>query len=92
MLKEKLTTTPILLLPSGICRFEVDTNASDIGLGFVIMQHGKVIAYASSQLKPHEQNWPTHDLEMASVLFALKLWRHYLYGCPFTIHIDHKRL
>ena len=56
------------------------------------MQHGKVIAYASRQLKKHEQNYPTHDLEMAAVVFALKIWRHYLYGVTFENYTDHKSL
>jgi hypothetical protein len=56
------------------------------------MQHGKVIAYASRQLKRHEQNYPTHDLEMAAVIFALKIWRHYLYGETCEIYTDHKSL
>ena len=56
------------------------------------MQHGKVVAYASRQLKDHEKNYPTHDLELAVVVFALKIWRHYLYGEQFEIFIDHKSL
>ncbi len=56
------------------------------------MQHGRVIAYASRQLKKHEQNYPTHDLEMAAVVFALKIWRHYLYGVTCEIFTDHKSL
>ena len=56
------------------------------------MQRGKVIAYASRQLKEHEKNYPTHDLELAAVIFALKLWRHYLYGTKCTLFTDHKSL
>nr|GEX99567.1 retrotransposon protein, putative, Ty3-gypsy subclass [Tanacetum cinerariifolium] len=56
------------------------SDSSKKGLGCVLMQHGKVIAYASRQLKPYEVNYPTHDLELAAVVFALKIWRHYLYG------------
>nr|GFC87551.1 retrotransposon protein, putative, Ty3-gypsy subclass [Tanacetum cinerariifolium] len=59
---------------------EIYSNASKKGLGCVLMQHGKVIVYASTQLKPYEVNYPTHDLELAVVVFALKIWRHYLYG------------
>ncbi|GKF96796.1 retrotransposon protein, putative, ty3-gypsy subclass, partial [Tanacetum coccineum] len=59
---------------------EIYSDASKKGLGCVLMQHGKVIAYASRQLKPYEVNYPTHDLELAAVVFALKIWRHYLYG------------
>ena len=67
-------------------------DASQVGLECVLMQHGKVIAYASRQLKKHEQNYPTHDLEMAAVVFALKIWRHYLYGVTYEIYTDHKSL
>ena len=56
------------------------SDASLNGLGYVLMQEGKVVAYASRQLKPHEKNYPTHDLELAAIVFALKIWRHYLYG------------
>ena len=56
------------------------------------MQHGKVIAYASRQLRPHEKNYPTHDLELAAVVFALKIWRHYLYGVTCEIFTDYKSL
>src|SRR5687767_15290622 len=67
-------------------------DASKIGLGCVLMQNGKVIAYASRQLKVHERNYPTHDLELAAVVFALKIWRHYLYGVHVDIYTDHKSL
>jgi len=91
-LKERLTTTPILAVPSGSGGYTVYCDASRVGLGCVLMQHGKVIAYASWQLKKHEQNYPTHDLEMAAVIFALKIWRHYLYGETCEIFTDHKSL
>ena len=68
------------------------SNASWIGLGRVLMQDGKVGAYASRQLKPHEQNHPIHDLELATVVFALKIWRHYLYGEKCRIFTYHKSL
>ena len=68
------------------------SDASLNGLGCVLMQEGKVIAYASRQLKPHEKNYPTHDLELASIVFALKIWRHYLYGEKCFIYSDHKSL
>ena len=68
------------------------SDASKIGLGCVLMQDGKVVAYASRQLKPHEHNYPTHDLELAAVVFTLKIWRHYLYGEKCRIFIDHKSL
>ncbi|XP_073133868.1 uncharacterized protein [Henckelia pumila] len=79
-LKERLMSAPVLAIPEGTGRFVVYTDASKSGLGAVLMQDNKVIAYASRQLKVHERNYPTHDLELAAVVFALKLWRHYLYG------------
>ncbi|XP_073151776.1 uncharacterized protein [Henckelia pumila] len=79
-LKERLMFAPVLTIPEGTGRFVVYTDASKSGLGAVLMQDDKVIAYASRQLKVHEKNYPTHDLELAAVVFALKLWRHYLYG------------
>ncbi|CAH9124286.1 unnamed protein product [Cuscuta epithymum] len=91
-LKQRLTTAPILTLPSGTEGFEVYTDACLKGLGCVLMQNGKVVAYASRQLKTHEVNYPTHDLELAAVIFALKLWRHYLYGVQCKIYTDHKSL
>ncbi|KAL0434120.1 UNVERIFIED_CONTAM: Retrovirus-related Pol polyprotein from transposon [Sesamum latifolium] len=80
-LKRRLTSAPILALPSGDGGYVVYTDASRQGLGCVLMQHGKVIAYASRQLRPHEINYPTHDLELAAIVHALKIWRHYLYDC-----------
>ncbi|KAH9705011.1 Endonuclease [Citrus sinensis] len=82
-LKACLTSAPVLTLPSGNEGFVVYSDASRQGLGCVLMQHGKVVAYASRQLKKHEQNYPTHDLELAAVVFALKIWRHYLYGATY---------
>ncbi|KAL5565101.1 hypothetical protein UlMin_028265 [Ulmus minor] len=79
-LKRRLTSAPILVLPTDDAYFTVYCDASKIGLGAVLMQNGKVIAYASRQLKIHEKNYPTHDLELAAVVFSLKIWRHYLYG------------
>ncbi|GJV64297.1 putative reverse transcriptase domain-containing protein [Tanacetum coccineum] len=72
--------------------FVVYCDASGIGLGYVLMQRGKVIAYASRQLKIHEKNYTTHDLELGAVVFALKIWRHYLYGTKSVIYTDHKSL
>ncbi|KAL0551959.1 hypothetical protein IC582_011052 [Cucumis melo] len=72
--------------------FVIYSDASKKGLGCVLMQQGKVVAYASRQLKSHEQNYPTHDLELAAVVFALKIWRHYLYGEKIQIFTDHKSL
>ncbi|KAI3805399.1 hypothetical protein L1987_27748 [Smallanthus sonchifolius] len=91
-LKEKLTQALVLALPEGSEDLVVYSDASGQGLGCVLMQRGIVIAYASRQLKVHEVNYPTHDLELAAVIFALKIWRHYLYGVKFTIYSDHKSL
>ncbi|GJT26510.1 putative nucleotidyltransferase, ribonuclease H [Tanacetum coccineum] len=91
-LKQCLVSSPILTLPSGSGGFQIYSDASKKGLGCVLMQHGKVIAYASRQLKPYEVNYPTHDLELAAVVFALKIWRHYLYGESCDIFTDHKSL
>ena len=92
LLKDKLTTAPVLALPSGSGGFVIFCDASLHGLGCVLMQHGRVIAYASRQLKPHEQNYATHDLELGAVVFALKIWRHYLYGEEFEVYTNHKSL
>ena len=83
-------TTPVLALPSGKDGYVVYNDASKQGLGCVLIQDGRVIAYASRQLKKHEQNYPTHDLELVAVVFSLKIWRHYLYGVPCQIFTDHK--
>ncbi|KAI3678392.1 hypothetical protein L6452_37682 [Arctium lappa] len=92
ILQKKLCEAPILTLPEGSEDFVVYNDASKMGLGCVLMQRGKVIAYASRQLKVHEQNYPTHDLELAAMVFALKLWRHYLYDTKCTLFTDHKSL
>ncbi|KAK1680723.1 hypothetical protein QYE76_041571 [Lolium multiflorum] len=91
-LKTKLTTAPILIMPDITKPFDVYCDASKIGLGCVLMQEGRVISYLSRQLKPHEQNYPTHDLELAAVVLALKVWRHYLMGNRCEIYSDHKSL
>nr|GEY82721.1 retrotransposon protein, putative, Ty3-gypsy subclass [Tanacetum cinerariifolium] len=91
-LKDKLCNAPFLALPDGPKVFVVYCDASGIGLGCVLMQRGKVIAYASRQLKIHENNYTTHDLELGAVVFALKIWRHYLYGTKSIIYTDHKSL
>ena len=91
-LKGRLTSAPVLALPNGRDGFVVYSDASRKGLGCVLMQNDRVIAYASRQLKKHEENYPTHDLELAAVVFALKIWRHYLYGVPCRIFTDHKSL
>ena len=87
-----MTTDLVSALPSGKDSYVVYSDASRKGLGCVLMQDGIVIAYASRLLKKHEQNYPTHDLELAAVVFALKIWRHYLYGVPCQIFINHKSL
>ncbi|KAL0405803.1 UNVERIFIED_CONTAM: hypothetical protein Slati_3894200 [Sesamum latifolium] len=91
-LKKRLTSAPILALPSGDGAYVVYTDASRQGLGCVLMQHGRVIAYALRQLRPYEMNYPTHDLELAAIVHALKIWWHYLYGKTFQIFTDHKKL
>ncbi|GJX16293.1 putative reverse transcriptase domain-containing protein [Tanacetum coccineum] len=91
-LKDKLCNAPVLALPNGPEDFVVYCDASGIGLGCVLMQRGKVIAYASRQLKIHEENYTTHDLELGAVVFALKIWRHYLSGTKSVIYTDHKSL
>ncbi|GJQ90562.1 putative reverse transcriptase domain-containing protein [Tanacetum coccineum] len=83
---------PILALPEGNENFVVYCNASLQGLGAVLMQKEKVIAYASRQLKPHQENYTTHDLELGAVVFALKIWRYYLYGTKCTVFTDPKSL
>ncbi|GKE86054.1 putative reverse transcriptase domain-containing protein [Tanacetum coccineum] len=83
LLKQKLCEALILALPEGNADFVVYCDASHQGLGAVLMQREKVIAYASRQLKPHEENYTTHDLELGGVVFALKIWRHYLYGTKY---------
>ncbi|GKC97255.1 putative reverse transcriptase domain-containing protein [Tanacetum coccineum] len=91
-LKNKLCSAPILALPQGAENFIVYFDALHKGLGAVLMQNEKVITYASRQLKIHEKNYTTHDLELGAVVFSLKIWRHYLYGTKHTVFMDHKSL
>ncbi|GJT80003.1 putative reverse transcriptase domain-containing protein [Tanacetum coccineum] len=91
-LKDKLCNAPVLALLDGPKDFVVYCDASGLRLGCVLMQRGKVIAYASRQLKIHEKNYTTHDLELGAIVFALKIWRHYLYGTKSVIYTDHKSL
>ncbi|WVZ81066.1 hypothetical protein U9M48_028491 [Paspalum notatum var. saurae] len=91
-LKKLLTSAPVLTQPDITKPFDVYCDASGSGLGCVLMQEGRVIAYASSQLRKHEVNYPTHDLELLAVVYALKKWRHYLLGNTCHIYTDHKNL
>ncbi|GJV20210.1 putative reverse transcriptase domain-containing protein [Tanacetum coccineum] len=92
ILKDKLCNAHVLALPDGPNDFMVYCDASNQGFGCVLMQRGKVIAYALRQLKVHEKNYTTHDLELGAVVFALKIRRHYLYGTKSVIYTDHKSL
>ena len=91
-LKRRLTSAPILIVPDRGQGYTVYCDASRAGLGCVLMQSGRVVAYGSRQLKNQERNYPTHDMELAAVIFALKIWRHYLYGKEFEVYSDHKSL
>ncbi|KAH0720584.1 hypothetical protein KY290_005079 [Solanum tuberosum] len=91
-LKDRLTSPPVLTLPESTDGFVVYCDASRVGLGCVLMQNSKVIAYASRQLNFHEKNYPTHNHELAVVVFDLKIWRHYLYGVHVDVFTDHKSL
>ena len=89
-LKRRLTTAPILIVADRGQGYTVYCDALRAGLGCVLMQSERVVTYGSYQLKNHEQNYPTHDMELAAVVFALKIWRHYLYGEEFEVYSDHK--
>ena len=91
-LKAFLIDASVITQPTYGREYVIFSDASLNGLGCVLMQEGKVVAYASRQLKPHEKNYPTHDLELAAIVLALKIWRHYLYGEKCFIYIDHKSL
>src|SRR3990170_5264905 len=91
-LKKRLTTAHVLIMPDVHKNFEVYCDASRKGLGCVLMQEGKVVTYASRQLRRHEENYPTHDLELAAVIHALKEWRHFFLGNRCEIYTDHKSL
>jgi len=82
----------MLVIPNINKSFEVYCDASYQGLGCVLMQKKKVVAYASRKLKVHEKNYPTHDLDLAVVVFVLKTWRNYLYGAQFQVFSDHNSL
>ena len=91
-LKRRLTLAPIMIVPDKGQGYTVYCDASRAGLGCVLMQSGRVVAYGFRQLKNHEQNYPTHNMELATVVFAFKIWRHYLYGKEFEVYSDHKSL
>ena len=91
-LKRRLTSSPIMIVPERGPGYTVYCDALKTGLGCVLMQSERVVAYGSHQLKNHEQNYPTHDMELAVVVFALKIWRHYLYGEQFEMYSNHKSL
>jgi hypothetical protein len=91
-LGQHLTTAPVLAHPDNAKPFEVYCDASGTRFGCVLMQDNRVIAYASQALWPHEQNYPTHDLELAAIVHALKIWRHYLMGVRCNIYTDYKSL
>ena len=91
-LKEILVEALVLIQPTSGRDYTMYSDASRIGLECVLMRDGKVVAYTSKQLKPHEQNYPTHNLELAVVMFALKIWRHYLYEEKCRIFTNHKSL
>ena len=91
-LKWRLTSAHILVVPEREQEYSVYYDASKEGLGCVLMQSGRVVAYASQQLKNHKKNYPTHDIELAAIVFALNIWFHYLYGEEFEVYLDHKSL
>ncbi|GJR94778.1 putative reverse transcriptase domain-containing protein [Tanacetum coccineum] len=92
LLKQKLCSASILAFPEGSENFVVYCHASRKGLGVVLMQREKVITYASRQLKIHKKNYTTHDLQLGAVVFALKMWRHYLYGTKCVVFTNYKSL
>ena len=91
-LKRRLTSGPILIVPEMGQMYRVYCDASKDGLGCVLIESGKVVAYGSRQLKNHERSYPTHDMELAAIVFALKIWCHYLYDEQFKVLLDHKSL
>ena len=91
-LKRRLTLSPILIVSDKGQGYTMYCDASRAGLGCVLMHPGRVVAYGSRRLKNHEQNYPTHDMELDAVVFALNIWRHYLYGEEFEVYSDYKSL
>jgi hypothetical protein len=91
-LKKRLTTTPVFAMPDMEKPFSIYCDAFSQGLGCVLMQDGHIVAYASRQLRKHEEKYPTHDLELAAMVHALKIWRHYIIGKRCEVYSDHKSL
>jgi hypothetical protein len=91
-LKNCLTSALVLVLLDLTKKFDIYCDASRRGLGCVLMQEGQVVCYASCQLRKHEENYPTHDLKLAAMVHALKIWRHYLIGHYCKFYSDHKSL
>jgi len=91
-MKTRLTITPMLTLPKSTQGFVMYCDVSSVGLGCVLMQNDKAMTYASRQLKIYERNYPTHNLELVIVVFALKIWHQYLYGVHVDVFTDHKSL
>jgi hypothetical protein len=91
-LKFILMSPLVLIMPDLQKRFDIYYDVCHQGLGCVLMQEGHVIAYASCQLRKHELNYPTHDLELTAIVHALKIWRHYIMGTKCQVYNDHKSL
>jgi hypothetical protein len=91
-LNKRLTSAPVLILPDLTKKFDIQCDDSRRGLGCVLMQEGQVVCYASRQLRKHEENYPTYNLELSTVVHALRIWRHYLIGHHCEIYSDHKSL
>jgi hypothetical protein len=91
-LKKRLITTPVLTMPNMEKPFSIYCDAFGQGLGCVLMQDDHVVVYASRQLRKHEEKYPTHDLKLATIVHALKIWRHYIIGKRCEVYSDHKSL
>ena len=92
VLKDTLTSTPLMTLPEGTKGFVVYCDTSRLGLDCILMKHGKVVTHAFRQLMVHVKNYPNHDLELVAVVFSLKIWRHYLHGLHVDVFTNHKSL
>jgi hypothetical protein len=91
-LKKRLTMTPVLTMPDMENPFSIYYDAFGQGLGCVLLQHGHIVVYASRQLRKHQEKYPTHDLELAILIHALKIWRHYIFNKRCEVYSDHKSL